>query len=98
MMPDVSKPVAKNMTPKGNQILEILRSHGDWMTRAEIFTKLAEKTGKQVGEGRKVLNKWDTALLELLISQGLVEVEKREFPGMIGFKWVYRATDEEGSA
>ena len=87
-MAETSKPVAKNTTPQSNFILKTLQSHGVWMTRTEIATKI----------GKKVLNKWDMALLDLLISQRLVEVEKQKFQGGIGFAWMYRATAKEGSA
>lgn len=86
MMPESSKPVAKNTTPKSDFILDALRSQDAWMSRADIAAKM----------GKKVLNKWDMALLELLISQGLVQVEKRQVHGGIGFAWMYKAVRRDG--
>jgi predicted transcriptional regulator len=74
-------PQAKNMTPQAETILQKLRMNGGWMTRSEIAAAL----------GRKRINVWTVAVLDMLVEQGLVAVEKRDAHGGIGFAWSYKA-------
>jgi hypothetical protein len=84
VMSKIPKPEAKNATPQSERILQMMREKGEWLSRAEI----AALTGK------KRLNVWDMALLDMMVEQGLLMLEKREITGGIGFAWVYKAVDK----
>lgn len=77
----VHNPKPQSITPRANEILDILRKRGDWTTRAA----LAEALGKQK------LNKWDVGLLELLADEQLIAVDRRPRPDGITLEYIYRA-------
>jgi hypothetical protein len=52
-----------NLTRIGEQILETIRTNGDWMTRSDIGAKM----------GKNRLNSNDIKQLEGLVSDGIVE-------------------------
>lgn len=68
-----------NLTERANELLSAIRSHGDWITRAE----LAAATGKAR------LSPHDRNLLDELVSNGLIEQD--ELPAGISTKFVYKA-------
>jgi DNA-binding HxlR family transcriptional regulator len=76
-----SYPQPLNVTPQGQQILDVIREMGDWIGRAEIARRV-EKTK---------LNKWDVGMLKKLENDGLIEARKIPFHGAIGYEWEYRA-------
>jgi hypothetical protein len=82
---NITTPEAKQMTPQAENILAILRTKDDWMTRSQIATDI----------GKPRLNKWDIALLEMLAEHGYVVAEKRKFHGAIGFLWAYKAVNSD---
>lgn len=69
------------VTPHGEKLLQALRSAREWMNRKAIAHAI----------GKRRLTPYDLALLELLVSQGKVEVEKRDYDSVIPYQWVYRA-------
>lgn len=72
-------------TPQAEQLLVVLRTNGGWMRRSDIADAMHKKR----------LNKWDTALLDLLTENGLIEADKRNDPNTpIGYTWFYRATTD----
>jgi hypothetical protein len=73
-------PQPTQLTPQGQQILDVLRDAGDWVGRATLAGKM-----------KKSLNKWDIALLGKLASAGLIETRKIPHHGPIGYEWQYRA-------
>jgi hypothetical protein len=80
------KPEAHNMTPKGEEILNLIREKGDWITRAELAELL----------GKKRLNVWQVALLDMMVEQKVLVMKKRRIPGGIGFSWQYKAAQKGG--
>lgn len=68
-------------TPQGYQLLEIIRSAGDWIDRPAI----AERQGK------RKLNKWDVELLARLEGLELIESQRQPMPSRRGYKVLYRA-------
>lgn len=71
------------MTPvrPTDKFFKALQSLGDgWHTRAEI--------ARTVRKPR--ITGYDAALLDVLVSEGKIEAERRQMPGPIGYQWVYR--------
>lgn len=75
--------MTNELTEQQAALLEIIRAGDGWLSRKDIA----------VQQGKSRLNKWDTQLLDRLIDMGLIEVSKRDFPGLIGFEFVYRAVN-----
>ncbi len=66
-------------------LLHVLRgSPGEWFTRSDIAKAL---------EKRK-LSSYDIAMLEVLESQGVVEIQHRENRTPIGYEFVYRTASQ----
>jgi hypothetical protein len=70
------------ITTTAEKILLILRqSPQDWLSRSGIASRL----------GRKRLNPFDLAAIQLLLERGQIEARKeKEVPGIIGFAYEYR--------
>lgn len=75
----------QQLTPKAQEILDVLINAGDWCRRSALATKLNKKS----------LNKWDIILLSKLADAGLIEVRQIPHHGLIGFEWQYRAISVE---
>jgi predicted transcriptional regulator len=71
------------LTERANQLLEALKSSGNWMSRAQ----LAKATGKNL------LSPHDKDLLERLIASGLIEKRQRSSVTPVGIAYDYRAID-----
>ena len=67
-------------TPQAQKILAILYDIADWTTRSEIAERLKKNR----------LTPHDISLLDRLTAEGLVEIKKRDYPGRIGFEFIYR--------
>jgi len=67
-------------TPLAQKIIAFLYDAADWVTRDEIAQGLRKHR----------LNPHDISLLERLAAQQLVEIKKRDYPGRIGFEYIYR--------
>jgi len=76
-----------NLTPKGQELLDLLREVGGWVGRAELATRLK----------KNVLNKWDIVLLSKLSDAGLIEMRQIPHHGPIGYEWQYRALSNNQS-
>ena len=73
------------LTSKGQNLLDKLRESGNWHNRAQIARFMEQNK----------IYPYDVALLEELITAGLVEKRKADKPGFIPFEWQYRATPEK---
>lgn len=71
----------QELTPKGYELLELIRSAGGWIDRQAI-AKL---------QGKNRLHKWDAELLGRLAELGMIEVQRKSMPGRVGYKELYRA-------
>ena len=71
------------LTGKGKDLLDKLRESGNWHNRAAIAGFL----------GQKKIYPYDVALLEEMVTAGMVEKRKADKPGFIPFEWQYRATN-----
>jgi predicted transcriptional regulator len=60
---------------------DVLRQHGDWMTRAQIA---------QAIDRPNRLNPHDVAMLDDLVEKGIIEVTKRK-TGAVRTEYVYKA-------
>lgn len=67
-------------TPQARKIIAVLYDTADWTTRDEIAEKLQ----------RARLNPHDISLLERLSANDFIEIKKRDYPGRIGFEYIYR--------
>ncbi|MBK9745833.1 MAG: hypothetical protein IPO91_03550 [Chloroflexi bacterium] len=67
-------------TPQARKIIAVLYDTANWTTRDEIAAKL-KKTR---------LNPHDIGLLDRLSANDFVEIKKRDYPGRIGFEFIYR--------
>lgn len=72
------------VTEQSQRFLDLLsRQPSKWFTRSELARLV----------GKRRLNPYDVAAIELLYEQGLVERQSQEKEGILNFKWVYRAKD-----
>lgn len=77
------QPKPKRITAHGDKIVTVMQSVEDknrWLDRSEIAELL----------GKKRLTAYDTALLDLLTEQGLIETQKAEGYSREGYKWQHR--------
>lgn len=71
---------AQIVTIRGRELLEVIRSNGDWISRAQ----LAHATGKSR------LSPHDAALLDRMVAAGLIEVRERFSNTPIGKAYEYK--------
>jgi uncharacterized membrane protein len=64
-------------------ILEVLKKIPDWATRAEIARAL----------GKRRLNPYELAALDLLVERGQIITQQEKMPGAIGFQWQYKVKE-----
>lgn len=69
------------LTDHAHELLAVIRAADDWIGRKEIADKL----------GKNRVNVWEAVLLERLERAGLIEAKKRDFPGIVGYEWIYKA-------
>lgn len=81
------RPTASRITDTGNQLLDLIRGAGDaGITRPQLA----------VAMGKKRLNMWHEAQLQLLEDQGLIVVNMRPNSRLAHIsEFVYRATGKE---
>jgi hypothetical protein len=74
-----------DLTGHAYKLLEVLKdAEGKWLTRAEIAEAIHKRR----------LTPHDVDLLQRLSDAELVEIDAREFPGPIGYMFMYRTTDK----
>lgn len=72
----------QHLTEQAQDLLEIIQAAaGGWLRRSDI-ARIQEKAR---------LNVWDVKLLDRLQDAGLIEIQRRPFPGAVGYVWAYRA-------
>ncbi len=85
LMQAVDDPHTAQLPPQATKLLELLRARrGDWLSRSQIADVL----------NKRRLNPAETALLEMLAVQGLIEVQRATDETPIGYHWEYRAKPE----
>jgi predicted transcriptional regulator len=67
-------------TPQARKIIAVLYDRADWSTRDDIAKALKKSR----------LTPHDIGLLDRLSANGFVEVKKRDYPGRIGFEYIYK--------
>lgn len=82
----INRVYAKTHTAQADVLLEIIRSSNGEISRQEIAAVL----------GKQRLNKWDTALLDLLVTEGFVDIRRRESSSnsmILEYAYRYRTTE-----
>jgi len=82
LMQTIEEPHAAQLPPQAERLLKALQApRGVWRTRSDIAATL----------GKNRLNPGDTAMLEMLAAQGVIEVQRVTDATPIGYRWEYRS-------
>ncbi len=71
------------LSEQANKFLIILRQYSGndhWLSRSDIADLI----------GKKRLNPYEVAAIDLLAENGLIERTREQMPGPIGYQWKYR--------
>ena len=69
------------VTGRALEMLEALRSSGEWMSRVQVAR----------ASGKKRLIPYDVELLQQMVEKGLLEIRQRESATPIGIAYEYKA-------
>jgi hypothetical protein len=85
MNSNLTQPHEASLSEQAKKLLTAIESsESEWLTRNKIAQRL----------GKRRLNPYEVALLGVLKEQGLIEVEKRDDPTPIGYRYEYRVKNE----
>lgn len=75
------QPHGAELDAQSQKILDILKESGEWLNRRDVAQAM----------GKKQLNPYDIAILQVLAAQGLIETDRKDNNSPVGWEWVYRA-------
>jgi protein involved in polysaccharide export with SLBB domain len=71
------------ISAQAEKILSAIKAAGGWVSRQQLAESL----------GKKKLNPYDIATLDLLVREGRIQEEKLERPGIISYTFRYRINE-----
>lgn len=75
------QPHGAELDSQSRRILDAIKGGDDWMNRRAIAEAL----------GKKQLNPYDIAILQILTAQELIEIRRQDNNSPVGWEWQYKA-------